>query len=164
MEKKWLPLISAIVEGGQKRLAMTRNYSWVYPAGVSGDDLHNAETKLGFELPTELKSLLMEFDGIHEYTITDLGERIQVGSIIWSLSLIVEQQLSVTIPIMSKLFSFGGSVSGNSYGYLIVDGKPDENQIWQSDHETKFPDEQIIWRATSLREFIATSLVESRWY
>ncbi len=106
----------------------------------------------------------MEFDGVHEYTVTDNGEKIQVGSIIWDLSSIVEWHLSQTIPEKKKLFCFGGSVLGNCFGYLIDNGKPKENEIWQSDHETKFPNEQIIRRASSLEEFIKTALVKSRWY
>jgi hypothetical protein len=161
MDKEWFSLFSAVIASGQKKIS---NYYLENPAGVTDADIQNAEIKLGFELPTELKSLLMEFDGIHEYTITDDGERIQVGSVIWNLLSIVEHHLSLTIPIKSKLFCFGGSVSGNSFGYLIVNDKPDENQIWQSDHETEFPDEQIVWRASSLREFITTALTKSRWY
>jgi hypothetical protein len=75
-----------------------------YPDGVSGASIQNAENSLGFERPTELKSLIMEFDGIHEYTITDDGERTQVGSIIWKLSSIVEQHLSQITSMKSKLF------------------------------------------------------------
>ena len=161
MDKKWFSLVSTAIESRQKRII---NYYLEYPAGVTSDDIRNAEIKLGFELPSEMRSLLMEFNGIHEYTITDDGERLQVGSIIWNLASIVEQHLLLTIPMKSKLFSFGGSVSGNSFGYLIVNDKPDENQIWQSDHETRFPDEQVIWRASSLREFITTALTKSRWY
>src|SRR5215207_2928982 len=103
MEKKWLPLISAVFESGLKKMS---DYSLEYADGVTSDNIQTAENNLGFELPKELKSLLMEFDGIHEYTITDDGERIQVGSIIWNLSSIVEQHLSQMTPTKSKLFCF----------------------------------------------------------
>ena len=161
MEKKWLHLISAVFESGLKKIS---DYSSEYSDGVTGDNIQNAENNLGFELPKELKSLLMEFDGIHEYTTTNDGERIQVGSIIWNLSSIVEHHLSQITSTRSKLFCFGSSVLGNSFGYLMVNNKPDENQIWQSDPETDFPNEEIVWRASSLQKFITTSLTQSRWY
>ena len=161
MEKKWLSLITASIENGLKKIS---NYSLEFPNGVTHEDIENAETKLGFTLPEDLKSLLGEFDGVHEHTVTDKGEKIQVGSILWSLESIIKWHISCTIPAKARLFCFGGSITGNSFGYLIVDGKPDESQIWQGDHETCYPDEQIVWRASNLQDFISTSFIESRWY
>jgi hypothetical protein len=75
--------------------------------------------------------LLLEFDGIHEYVI-DKGEKLRVGSIIWDLSNMVEWHLSWTVPEKRKLFCFGSSVLGNCFGYLLVEGKPNENEIWEA--------------------------------
>lgn len=161
MKKEWLVLISRTIESEQNKIS---NYALEYPTGVADNNLRKAEKTLGFKLSTELRALLMEFNGIHEYTITNNGEKIQVGSIIWDLLSIVEWHFSQTIPEKSKLFCFGHSVLGNCFGYLMDNGKPKDNEIWQSDHETKSPNEQIIWRASNLREFITISLVESRWY
>ena len=161
MQGEWFTLISEVARREDRKISQ---YTLEFPEGVSNEELRNAERTLGFKLPDELKSLLLEFDGIPEYTITDVGEKIQVGSIIWGLAAIVKFHFSWTIPAKAKLFSFGGSISGNNFGYLIVDGKPDQSQIWQSDHETEIADEEMFWRASSLKEFISTSLIESRWY
>jgi len=161
MKKEWLVLISRTIESEQNKIS---NYALEYSTGVTDHNLRKAEKTLGSKLPTELRSLLMQFNGIHEYTITDKGEKIQVGSIIWDLWSIVEWHFSQTIRGRSKLFCFGHSVLGNCFGYLMDNGKPKDNEIWQSDHETKSPNGQIIWRASNLREFITISLVESRWY
>ncbi len=161
MANEWFALISETIEREKEKIS---NYTLEYPKGVTAEGVSKAENTLGFVLPVELKLLLMEFDGIQEYMIQDDGEKMQVGSIIWGLASIVDWHISWTIPNKSKLFCFRNSVSGNSFGYLMDNGKPKEDEIWQSDHEIEPPDEDIIKRATSLKEFITTSLADSRWY
>jgi hypothetical protein len=161
MDKEWFAVFSETLEREQNRIS---SHTLEYAKAVRSGELSQAENVLGFELPAELKSLLMEFNGIHEYVIKDGGERIQIGSIIWDLAKIVEWHKSWTVPNGLSLFCFGNSALGNCFGYLLENGKPKENEIWQSDHETEPPDEYTIRRASSLREFIATSLAESLWF
>ena len=110
MEKEWFSLITTSIEDGKRKLS---NYSLEFPKGVTSEEIESAETKLGFRLPQDLRALLIEFNGLHEYTETDDGEKIQVGSVIWSLASIVKWHFSWTIPAKAKLFCFGGSISGN---------------------------------------------------
>jgi hypothetical protein len=161
MSNEWFSLMSETIEREKERIS---NYVLKYPKGVTVEDVNKAENALGFALPEELKSLLMEFDGIREYAVKDDGKKIRAGSIIWGLADIVNWYFSWTIQNKTNLFCFGNSALGNTFGYLLVNGKPKEDEIWQSDHETEPPDEDIIKRATSLKEFITTSLADSRWY
>ena len=161
MNKEWFAVFSETLDREQNRIS---SYTLEYPKGVTNDELTKAEDVIGFELPAELKSLLMEFNGIQEYTIDANSKRIQCGSIIWNLAAIVKWHISWTIPNGLSLFCFGNSALGNCFGYLLEDGKPIENEIWQSDHETEPPHEYTIRRASSLKEFIATSLAESLWF
>jgi hypothetical protein len=105
MSGEWLDLFLATLANNPKRLG---GYILEYPKGITQFALQEAEKKLGFEIPTQLGSLLLEFDGIHEYVI-DKGEKLRVGSIIWDLSNMVEWHLSWTVPEKRKLFCFGSS-------------------------------------------------------
>lgn len=158
MEGEWLKLVSGVIESEQERI---NSFTLEYPRGASEEDLHRAERTLGFALPAELRSLLMEFNGIHEYTSTRNGEEIRVGSILWDLDSIVEWHLSQSVPRGARLLCFGNSVLGNCFGYLLEGGRPVEGEICQVDHELEPPEQSIIHRASSLREFIATGWVES---
>ncbi len=158
-KREWFELFSSVTSNHPN---LTGGYLLEYPKGVSQAALDNAEQKLGFEIPIELQSLLIEFNGVEEFMEND-QERLQVGSIIWSLSSIVEWHKTWTIPNNRKLFCFGSSVLGNCFGYILVNGKPKGKEIWQSDHETQYPEEIITRLASSLKEFITSSLVETRW-
>jgi hypothetical protein len=161
MNEKWVDLFSETIEREKERMS---SYVLEYPKGVTNEDLSKAENLLQFELPVELRSLLMEFDGIHEFAITDNDEKIQTGSIIWSLASMVDWHISQTLPNKTALFCFGNSALGNCFGYLLESGRPKDDEIWQSAHETLPPDEYLIKRASNLREFITTSLAESLWF
>ena len=139
------------------------DFSVEFPSGVSETQIINAESELGFLIPSELKSLLMEFDGVYQYDYPD-GEKLQIGSWIWDLSSIVEWHLTWTIPQQRKLLCFGGSISGNDFGYLLSDGKPVLSEIWQSDHETEWPEEDILKRASGLEDFILNALLKSHYF
>jgi hypothetical protein len=160
MEDEWLDILMAAVASDPKQLG---GYKLEYPNGVTQSAMTEAERKLGFEIPKELRSLLLEFDGVHEYTI-DKSEKLQVGSIIWRLADMVDWHLSWTVREKRKLFCFSSSVLGNCFGYLLENGKPKDNEIWQSDHESRPPDERITRIAFNLREFISSVLAEYRWH
>src|SRR5215211_3366536 len=132
MDNEWRTLFLETLERDQTRIS--RNIL-EYPHGVTKDELKSAEHILGFELPSELQSLLMEFDGIHEYVIQENGEKLQTSSIIWNLAEIVDWHISWTVPNQRNLLCFGNSALANSFGYLLENGKARENEIWQSDHE-----------------------------
>ena len=161
MNDNWFEFVSKIIERDKEKISV---HTLERPKGVTAEEVSQAENILGFTIPIELKSLLMEFDGLHEYAIKEDGRKISLGSIIWSLSDIVNWHTSWTIPNKTMLFCFGNSISANPYGYLLENGKPKEDEIWQSDHETSPPNEDIIKRGSSLKEFISTSMAESRWY
>ena len=160
MDREWFAVFSDVLEREKSRIS---SHVLEYPKGVTTEEINKAENILGFKLPEELKSLLTEFNGIREYVVTD-SERLQIGSIIWDLAKIVDWHISWTIPNGLSLFCFGNSALGNCFGYLLENGKPKENEIWQSDHETEPPEEYTIRRASSLREFMTTSLAESLWF
>ena len=161
MNEEWFSIFSETLKKEQNR---GRRYILEYQKGVTKKELHEAENTLGFKLPEELKSMLLEFNGIYEYIIDANDTKLQIGSIIWDLAIIVDWHLTWTVPRGESLLCFGASISGNCFGYLLENGKPKENEIWQSDHETEPPDEYTIRRASNIREFVTTSLVESLWY
>jgi hypothetical protein len=161
MESEWLSLVAGVIDRERERL---NAFSLEYRRGAGGEEIHKAERTLGFELPAELRSLLMEFNGIHEYATTRNGEEIRVGSILWDLPSIVEWHLSQTVPQGSSLFCFGNSVLGNCFGYRMEGGRPVDNEICQINHESEAPDQGMIHRASSLKEFVAAALLESLWY
>ena len=161
MNEEWLSIFSETLKKEQKR---GRRHILEYQKGVTKKELHEAENTLSFKLPEELRSMLLEFNGIYEYIIDSNETKLQIGSIIWSVPKIVDWHLTWTAPRGLSIFCFGASILGNCFGYLLENGKPIENEIWQSDHETEPPEEFTIRRASSLREFVITSLAESLWY
>ena len=161
MNEEWFSIFSETLKKEQNR---GRRHILEYQKGVSKKEINEAENILGFELPKELKSVLLEFNGIYEYIIDANDKKLQVGSIIWGVAEIVDWHLTWIVPRGLSLFCFGASISGNCFGYLLENGKPKENEIWQSDHETEPPDEITILRASSLKEFITTSLAKILWY
>src|SRR5688572_20913019 len=124
MDKEWFAVFSETLEREKNRIS---SHILEYPKGVTTEDVSDAENVLGFELPEELKLLLMEFNGIHEYVIKDDDERLQIGSIIWDLAKIVDWHISWTVPKGLSLFCFGNSALGNCFGYFLENGKPKEN-------------------------------------
>lgn len=134
--------------------------SWVGLIGVVVADVHfhppvysgafaEVEAGLGLSLPDQLKSLLLETNGL----VADFG-----ADVVWSLSEILRRNVemreterfkSLYMPFDNLLF-FGDDGGGDLFAFAVqMDGCINLPDIFRWDHET----DGRIWFASGLRQF-----------
>ncbi|MEU4119519.1 SMI1/KNR4 family protein [Kitasatospora sp. NPDC028055] len=120
--------------------------------------LDDAERRLGFGLPGELRELLLESDGIVGHTSVDT---------VWPVERIVEQNLlfrsnrsfaELYMPFDALLF-FGDNGGGDRFAFVRTPQRPDVF-VWE--HET----DSRRWVAGGLRDYLGRSLARGGddWY
>ena len=117
--------------------------------GASDSDLRLAEGKLAAALPSALRELLSETDGVvGEYGL----------NLVWPLQRIVADNLAfrsndefrqLYMPFDPLLF-FGDARNGDQLAYVILDGEVRMPDIFAWDHEN----DSRYWIAPDLRRFI----------
>lgn len=137
MTDSWKGLIAAAVGDAQFHL----------PAPTEA--MAEVEAALGLPFPDELKSLLLETNGL----IADYG-----ANVVWSLSEIIRRNLemrhteeftSLYMPFDNLLF-FGDDGGGDLFAFPIQkNGRINQMDIFRWDHET----DGRIWFASGLRQF-----------
>lgn len=103
----------------------------------------NAENRLRFMFPNELKELLLEMDG-------DNCLLLSVKQIIED-NLMVREALSECYQGLDELLFIGGNGCGDYYSYSILDGQIKSTEIVKWEHE----DNSKIVVAYSLKEMIS---------
>ncbi|MEW2371989.1 SMI1/KNR4 family protein [Streptomyces sp. NPDC006656] len=113
-------------------------------------DLVTAETRLGRELPAELRQLLLESDGVIGHTHVDT---------VWSLDQIVEKNLlfwsdrtfAQLYMAFDALFFFGDNGGGDQFAFVQ---KPERPDIFVWEHES----DSRRWVANGLQDYLSRSL------
>ena len=116
---------------------------------VSEKEILVTENELNFKLPSDLKNLLYETNGVKGDYALDL---------IWSLERIKKDNLSfrssndfkeLYMPFDSLLF-FGDAGNGDQFAFTILNGTSSKDDIFVWNHE----DDSRMWIAPSLKIFI----------
>ena len=128
-----------------------------FMAGASHDQVAKAEEAIGIPLPDELKSLLLESDGVQ----ANLGSRV-----IWSCAELVKQNLELRgfeafrelyMPFDHLLF-IGDDGGGDQFAFAIhANGEIAKHDIYRWDHET----DGRGWFAGSLKQYFEFRLSSS---
>ncbi|MFF2445857.1 SMI1/KNR4 family protein [Neobacillus sp. NPDC058068] len=122
-------------------------YHFKTPATKYEQDEINA--KLNVELPTELKNLFSETNGVFDEFNCPL---------IWSTKQIIEENLSLRndeefkdlfMPFDHLLF-FSDAGNGDLFGYAILNGEIQKDDVYVWSHEC----DSRTWIASSLEDFI----------
>ncbi|MFD5424441.1 SMI1/KNR4 family protein [Streptomyces sp. NPDC127084] len=125
---------------------------------VRASEITAAERRLQRVLPTDLKQLLLESDGVLGHT--------SVGTV-WSLDEIVEQNLTfwsdptfaqLYMPFDALLF-FGDNGGGDQFAFVQKPARPDVF-VWEHECDSR------RWVARDLRDYLSRSLREGGddWY
>ncbi|WP_210471531.1 SMI1/KNR4 family protein [Sporosarcina sp. 6E9] len=126
---------------------VTSGYHFAKPARKS--DIHHIKEKLGVELPTDLLELLNETNGVFDAFDCPL---------IWSTNQIIEDNLffrsfedykDIYMPF-DHLLSFSDAGNGDLFGYPILNGSIQRDDVFVWDHES----DSRKWVASSLKDFI----------
>jgi hypothetical protein len=115
--------------------------------GATEQALANAETRLGIHLPSDLREMLAESDGVFgEYSL----------GLVWPISRIVDDNLrfrsnpdfhELYMPFDPLLF-FGDAGNGDQFAFRVV-GVVRDNDIYAWDHEN----DSRIWVAPGLGRY-----------
>jgi hypothetical protein len=117
------------------------------PAATS--DLERAETELQISLPDELRSLLLETNGVAAYYSSPL---------VWPVEeMITQNRFFRENPDFSELYMpfdslllFGAEGNSDHFGYRILGGQiRDTSFIYEWDHES----DDRVWFATDLQDY-----------
>ncbi len=126
---------------------LTNDSKYLLP--VKEDEIHKAEQILNVKFSEELKSLLLETNGIKSEFQVDL---------IWSLDRILNDNIQfrnyrdfkeLYMPFDCLLF-FADAGNGDQFAYTIIDGKIRRNDVFVWNHEN----DSRIWVASSLKQYI----------
>lgn len=116
-------------------------------------ELQQLEATFGLTLPGDLRSLLLESNGVAAYYSAPL---------VWSVAEMVEQNLlfrrkpefrELYMPFDS-LFFFGAEGNGDQFAYRILDKQIREAWVYEWDHES----DNRSWFAHDLRDYFARSV------
>jgi hypothetical protein len=119
----------------------------VFSAPAAEGDVAILEHDLGCVLPLELRSLLLETDGVEGAFGLGLvwsSRRIQADNLRFR-----SQFRDVFAPFDGLLF-FADAGNGDQFAYQVHDGKPDGNNVYVWDHE----DDGRRWAASSLDDYL----------
>ena len=125
----------------------TSGYHFTKPATKS--DINHIKEKLGVELPFDLLELFSETNGVFDEFNCPL---------IWSTNQIIEDNLFfrsfedfkyIYMPFNHLLF-FSDAGNGDLFGYPILNGSIQRDDIFVWDHES----DSRKWVASSLKDFI----------
>ena len=109
-----------------------------------------AEGRLGRELPTELKQLLLESDGVigrtHVATVWSLGEIVERNLRFWSDSTFTQLYMS-----FEALLFFGDNGGGDQFAFVQKPHRPDVF-VWEHESDSR------RWVANDLRGYLGRSL------
>ena len=125
---------------------------------ASEDQLIEAERRLGREIPTELKQLLLESNGV-------LGQT-SIGTV-WSIDQVIDRNLSfwsnpsfaeLYMPFESFLF-FGDNGGGDHFALVQRPPRPDVF-VWEHENDSR------RWVANDLLDYLQRSLRDGGddWY
>ncbi|MFF2075044.1 SMI1/KNR4 family protein [Kitasatospora sp. NPDC058162] len=120
--------------------------------------LDEAERRLGFGLPGELRGLLLESDGIVGHTAVDS---------VWAVEQIVEQNLlfrsdpsfaQLYMPFDALLF-FGDNGGGDQFAFVRTPRRPDIF-VWEHESDSR------RWVARDLKDYLGRCLAQGGddWY
>lgn len=134
--------------------AVTVDAEFSKPA--SEDALYSVEQELHLSLPSELRSLLLEFDGVR----ADFG-----AGVVWPISEIYSRNIEfrkseafreLYMPFDNLLF-FGDDGSGDQFAFAIqTDGKIHTSDIFRWEHET----DARSWFASHLQQYFRYKLTK----
>ena len=122
------------------------------PPATSGQ-LQQLEATFGLELPADLRSLLLESNGVAAYYSAPL---------VWSAAEMIDQNLlfrgnagfrELYMPFDS-LFFFGAEGNGDQFAYRILAGQIRESWIYEWDHES----DNRQWFAHGLKDYFERSV------
>ena len=122
------------------------------PPATAGQ-LQDVERTFGLTLPADLKSLLLESNGVAAYYSAPL---------VWSATEMIEQNLlfrrnadfaELYMPFDS-LFFFGGEGNGDQFAYRILAGQIREPWIYEWEHES----DNRVWFAHGLEDYFQRSV------
>lgn len=126
---------------------LTKDSEYLLP--VKEDEIYKAEQVLNVKFTEELKSLLLETNGIKGEFQVDL---------IWSLNRIMNDNIQfrnysdlteLYMPFDCLLF-FADAGNGDLFAYSILDGKIRRNDVFVWNHEN----DSRIWVASSMKQYI----------
>ena len=125
-----------------------------FRAPATASELERAETELRISLPDELRSLLLETNGVAAYYSTPL---------VWPVEEIITQNrmfrenadfVELYMPFDSLLL-FGAEGNSDHFGYRILGGQVrDTSFIYEWDHES----DDRVWFATDLPDYFRRSV------
>jgi hypothetical protein len=131
-----------------KRLVKKAASDAEFASPASPSQLVTVEQALGIQLPSDLRELLLECDGVIAH----------YSGIVWSSSEIQKQNLmfradkdfkELYMPFNHLLF-FGGDCGGDQFAFAIhADGQIHKHAIFRWKHET----DERVWAANSLQIF-----------
>ena len=119
-----------------------------YP-GASDAQLTALEKAMGVAIPTELRQLLMESNGVHgQYELR----------LIWPIEEIIKQNSNLRLnPIFhetympfNNLLFFADAGNGEQFGFRIVQGRIKSPDVFAWNHE----DDSRLWVAPSLQVYL----------
>src|SRR5688572_3584553 len=124
-----------------------------FRAPAAAHELQEVESALRVTLPADLRSLLLESNGVAAYYSAPL---------VWSAAEMIEQNLlfrrnpdfrDLYMPF-DALFFFGAEGNGDQFAYRILDGEIREPWIYEWSHES----DNREWFAHDLRDYFARSV------
>jgi hypothetical protein len=131
-----------------KRLVKKAASDAEFASPASNSQIVAAEQALRIQLPSDLRELLLEFDGVIAH----------YSGIVWSSSEIQKQNLmfrankdfkELYMPFDHLLF-FGADCGGDQFAFAIhADGQIHKHDIFRWKHET----DERVWAANSLQIF-----------
>jgi hypothetical protein len=129
----------------------------IYSEPANLESIEIVEEKLGIEFHDELRSLLLETNGIREWMKTDKWEG-ETGYLVFSLDKIEEENLCIRsldvnrdnyMPFENLLF-IAPAGNGDLFGYSINNGQIRRSDIFVWNHE----DDSRVNVAPSLKRFL----------
>jgi len=119
--------------------------------------LLGAEDLLAVSLPTELRTLLSETNGVKESMELPEGQT-EIGYLVWPVERIAEDNLRFrsdphnrdTLMPFDHLLFFADAGNGDQFAYAVVNGRVQRPYIYAWNHE----DDSRKWVAPSLKDFI----------
>jgi len=137
----WRELVSRLFDDARFRSPATAH------------ELQEVESALGLTLPADLRSLLLESNGVAaDYS----------APLVWSAAEMIEQNLlfrrnpefrELYMPFDALLF-FGAEGNGDQFAYRILDGQIRESSIYGWNHES----DNREWFAHDLMDYFARSV------
>ena len=120
---------------------------------ATADELQEIESTVGLTLPTDLRSFLLESNGVAAHYSAPL---------VWSAAEMIEQNLlfrgnpdfrDLYMPF-DALFFFGAEGNGDQFAYRILNGQIREASIYEWNHES----DNREWFAHDLKDYFARSV------